>query len=74
MPGWIGMILSILARAFIELMMARAEKEGKKALEKIEQDKERGETNEQNVAKYNNATSEAESLQAALDLLNRTRR
>lgn len=74
MPVWIESILLIFAKAVVQWAAARAEAEGKKAWEKIEKDKEREETNEENVARYNNANSEAESLQAALDLLNRTRR
>ncbi len=40
----------------------------------IIQDKERGEVNEANTKKYEDAVTEEERIRAALDLLNRTKR
>lgn len=70
---WLEKFLIAFAMAILERAMAKAQQAAQEALARAELEKQRGETNEINVAKYNEAKTQEESLSSALHLLNRTR-
>jgi hypothetical protein len=57
----------------LKILLKRAEKAASSAIGEIIKDKERGEVNEENVAKHQSAVSRAEKIKASLSLLNGTR-
>jgi hypothetical protein len=66
-------ILSWVVNAILNWLLKRVETEIATAKEAHDKAVERGETNAENLKKYESAQTEAEQIQAALDLLNRRR-
>ena len=66
-------MLEWLLKIILGVLLKRAEKAASSAIQQHKTEKERGEVNEENVAKYNSAQSRAEKIKASLDLLNGTK-
>lgn len=67
-------ILSWICTQILNYLFNKASVAADKAAAQVIKDKERNETNSENLAAYENAKSREESRKAALDLLNRNKR
>lgn len=67
-------IISWIAGELLKWLLGMVEKSIKKHLEDLARDKERKEINEENIKKYEEANDRKKRIEAAIDLLNRSRR
>lgn len=72
--GFLESILQWIAEKILSWLLSKATSALEEKIKDVKQDAERNEINDENTRKYEEAVSRKDSIDAALDLLNRVRR